>query len=87
MACGLPVVATRSGGLAEVLVEGEEALLVPAGAPERLAAALVELAQDGRRRLEMGLASRHAAVERFDWERVVDRVEEAYRAAIAGRAA
>ncbi len=46
MASGLPVAATRHGGIPEAVVHGETGLLVPEHAPEELAAAMLELAGD-----------------------------------------
>lgn len=46
MACGIPVVATRSGGPESIVVDGESGLLVPAGSPADLAAAVRRLLDD-----------------------------------------
>ncbi|MHB8571667.1 MAG: glycosyltransferase family 4 protein [Candidatus Dormibacteria bacterium] len=82
MACGLPLVATRAGGVPEVVREGQEALLVPPGDPPALAEALTRLALDPGLCRAMGAGNRAAAVARYDWERVVDQVEAAYREAL-----
>ncbi len=57
MACGKPIVATRVGGPEEILQDGSGGILVPAGNPEALAAAMRELIQDRTLRESMG---RHA---------------------------
>jgi glycosyltransferase involved in cell wall biosynthesis len=72
MAVGTPVVATRVGGLAEVVEDGVTGRLVPAGAPDELAAAVVDVLG---RRDEMGRAARERA-GRFFTDRYVERVEE-----------
>ncbi len=54
MAMGLAVVATRVGGVPEMLRDGEEGLLVPPGAPKPLAAAIRELLEDPTRRSRLG---------------------------------
>jgi glycosyltransferase involved in cell wall biosynthesis len=55
MACGTPVVAVPSGGAADYLVDGENALLVPAGDSAALAATIRRLGDEGlRRRLVAG---------------------------------
>jgi glycosyltransferase involved in cell wall biosynthesis len=64
MALGLPAVATRVGGVPEVVTDGEDALLVPPGDPGALAAALSRLAADGDLRDRLSRGARRAA-ERF----------------------
>ncbi|GIU89482.1 MAG: hypothetical protein KatS3mg010_0581 [Acidimicrobiia bacterium] len=61
LALGLPVVATDVGGVAELCRPGREALLVPAGRPDRLASELVVLARDPARRRELGASARTRA--------------------------
>jgi len=56
MLCGVPVVAAASGGLRELVRDGENGLLVPAGDPKALAAAVVRVLYD--RELAQGLADR-----------------------------
>jgi glycosyltransferase involved in cell wall biosynthesis len=71
MAVGTPVVATRTGGLPEVVRDGVTGRLVAPGDPPGLAAAVLEVLS---RREEMGAAARvHAS--RFDIDRYVQRVE------------
>ena len=75
MAVGTPVVATRVGGLAEVVDDGVTGLLVEPGDPEALAAAIVQVL--GRREA-MGAAARQAA-RRFGADAYADRVEALIR--------
>lgn len=58
MACGLPVVATRVGGIPEFVTHMKEGLLVPPEDPETLRAAVVDLLRDEARYLEMSRAAR-----------------------------
>lgn len=76
--CGLPVVASRFGGFPEVLQDGVTGLLVPPQDPPALAVALRELLADRERRQKMGRAGRQWVREKFHWDRVVERVLEAY---------
>lgn len=63
LACGRPVVATAAGQMAEVLTDGEDALLVPGRDPEALAEAVARLAMDPGLGRRIGSAGR-ALVER-----------------------
>jgi len=71
MAAGTPVVATRVGGLAEVVGDGETGRLVAPGNPDELAAAVLEVL---RHRERMGAAARERA-RRFGADAYADRVE------------
>jgi len=68
MAAGLPVVASRVGGLAEQVVEGETGVLVEPGDPEDLARALDRLVADIELRRSLGAAGRARAEQAFDLE-------------------
>jgi len=75
MAAGIPVVATHVGGIPDLIVDGENGLLVPPGQPGALAAALARLIEDAGERTRMGLAGRRRALERHDLDaRVPDLV-------------
>jgi glycosyltransferase involved in cell wall biosynthesis len=81
MAAGLPVVATRVGGLPELIRDGVDGCLVDPSA-EAIAAALGALLSDARRRREIGIAARRSAIERFGLERVAQTVEDVYAAVL-----
>jgi N-acetyl-alpha-D-glucosaminyl L-malate synthase BshA len=84
MASEVPVIGTRSGGLPEVVVDGETGYLLPVGDVEAMATqALTILTNDGLRR-RMGAAARELAVSRFDVARVVPQYREMYERVIAG---
>jgi glycosyltransferase involved in cell wall biosynthesis len=78
MAMGKAVVATTTGGLPEVVAQGENGLLVPPGDVESLAAAVVSLLQDPVRREQMGLCGKARAQERFSLDASVMRMEQFY---------
>lgn len=85
MACAAPVVATATGGIPEVVVEGETGLLVaPADDPaifaERLAAAIIELLGDPQRARALGEAGRARVLEHFTWQAVAERTAALYEA-------
>jgi glycosyltransferase involved in cell wall biosynthesis len=79
MASGKPAVACGVGGVPEVVEDGGSGLLVPPRAPARLAEALIRLLRDADLRRSMGARGRRLCEERYDWEMVVDRMEEVYR--------
>ena len=92
MACEVPVVATATGGIPEVVADGETGLLVPieqvedgTGTPldpsrfeADIAARLSEVVGDPARAKEMGLAGRRRAVEQFSWPAVATRTLDLY---------
>jgi len=68
MACGVPVVATRFGGPAEVITHGENGFLVDPTDTEELARAIEVLVCDPELRREMGHRARRIVEERYSWE-------------------
>jgi phosphatidylinositol alpha-1,6-mannosyltransferase len=69
-ACGLPVIGARSGGIPDVVADGETGLLVNADKPDEVVAAIGRLLKDGKLARRLGNEGR-ARVERFqNWDRV-----------------
>jgi glycosyltransferase involved in cell wall biosynthesis len=83
-AAGKPIVASRIGGLTDVVAEGETGLLVTPGSREELAAAMRRLIGDGELRGRMGDAARER-VKQFGPDAVVPLFEDAYELALAAR--
>lgn len=83
MSCGTPVVATRAGGVGEVVEHGVSGLLSGIDDLEGFAANLAELLFDHARARAMGEVARRQAVERFARERVVERYVDLYRRVLA----
>lgn len=78
-ACGIPVVATRVGGTAELVVEGETGLLVDSGASAQLRAALEALRDDAEQREKMGRRARaHIEGSGLTWTANASLLEELY---------
>lgn len=84
MACGLPVIASRAGGLPEVVVEDETGLLVPVGDAAALAVAIRALAGDPERARALGAAGRRRVEQEFSVERMLERVARVYREVLEG---
>lgn len=74
MAAGLPVVASRTGHLAELVEDGRTGLIVPPDAPRALADALSELAAGGDAARAMGAAGRARVLADHTWAGVAERV-------------
>jgi len=97
MACGIPVVASATGGIPEVVVDGETGYLVQfeqledgTGTPvdpdsfvADLRDALVRMVSDPERAKEMGQASRRRAAEHFSWTSIAERTLEVYRTVLS----
>jgi alpha-maltose-1-phosphate synthase len=78
MACGTAVVGSRTGGIPEVVADGETGLLVPPGEPEPLAVALNALITDPDRAAAMGQAGRKRAVTEFGWAAIAAQTAALY---------
>jgi glycosyltransferase involved in cell wall biosynthesis len=77
MACALPVVASRTGGIPEVVEDGVSGILVAPGDADDLARALIALERDPERRRRLGVAAR-ARAEAFDVGATVRALESVY---------
>jgi len=84
LAAGCPVVATRVGGVPDVVRDGVDGFLAEVGDVETLARHLAELAADPERRRQMGESGRARVLTRYSVERLVDDVDALYRRLLAG---
>ena len=84
MASGLPVVATRVGGVPEIVHHGETGFLVDRDDPNALAAALVELLKNSRLRREMGRRARAYIEENHCLRRLPEYLAELYERTLRG---
>jgi glycosyltransferase involved in cell wall biosynthesis len=78
MASGVPVLASRCGGVPELVEDGVTGRLVPRLDLDALVSALREMLQDPRRLRQMGQAARLRAERLLTWERSAQRLERAY---------
>jgi glycosyltransferase involved in cell wall biosynthesis len=86
LASAVPVVATRVGVVPEVLEDGTTALLVPAGEPVPLGAAIERLLRDAPLRKRLGAAGAALVRERFSGARLAKRLTALYRSLSVGSA-
>jgi glycosyltransferase involved in cell wall biosynthesis len=82
MAAGLPVVATRAGGIPEIVDDGATGLLVPPGDAAALARAVSALLADPAARRALGEAGRRRAGERFSTAAWLGRLQRVYGEAL-----
>ena len=78
MACGTGVAGSRTGGIPEVVADGETGLLVPPDDPPALAEALNALLRDPARARAMGQAGRKRAIAEFGWPAIAAQTAELY---------
>ncbi len=82
-ACGLPQITTRESG--DVVVDGQNGVIIPPEDSDAIAAALQQLHRDRDLCLRLGSAGRQRVVENFTWEHFGRRLLEAYRLAMSRR--
>ena len=85
MACGVPVLASASGGVPELIEDGVTGRLVPRLDPPALARALRELCGDPAHLQEMGRAARARAERLLTWARSAERLERLYLGLLAAQ--
>ncbi|MEP7337633.1 MAG: N-acetyl-alpha-D-glucosaminyl L-malate synthase BshA [Acidobacteriota bacterium] len=87
MACEVPVIATNTGGLPEVVIDGENGYLVSLGDTQTIAERAIEILSDEKKQRAMGRRGREWAVEQFNTERVIPQYERLYERVMDGSAA
>ena len=85
MACGLPCIATRVGGVVEILDDGKAGVLVAPRDADGLAAAIQALAADPIRRRSLGQLACERVRRRYSLERMIRRYDLLYRHVAAGK--
>jgi len=83
MSMGRPIIASRIGGLSDIVVDGETGFLVPPGDPHELRKAIQCLLDDPVRRERMGKMAKQRVVE-FQAKSVVSRIEQVYQELLEG---
>lgn len=87
LACGVPVIASRAGGIPEVVRDGETGVLCEVGDVDGMADAAARLLRDRREWEVMSAAAAVDARTRFSLEPIVSRYEASYRSALNGSSA
>jgi glycosyltransferase involved in cell wall biosynthesis len=85
LAAGRPVVATRVGGIPEIVRDGETGLLVPPEDPEALAGAIVRMLSDSALASRLGAGGAKLVREHFTLDRMVEGNERVYREILTER--
>jgi N-acetyl-alpha-D-glucosaminyl L-malate synthase BshA len=85
MACEVPVIASRVGGVPEVVTDGETGFLSAVGDVEKMAADAAKLLADSTLRREMGKRARESAVSRYSTDIVIPKYIEFYNRVLAGK--
>lgn len=83
MSCGIPVVASRAGGIPEIVRDGVDGILVATGDDQALRAALQRLAGDITLRRAMGASARARVLDRFTLRHCAERMVSVYAKACA----
>jgi glycosyltransferase involved in cell wall biosynthesis len=79
MAAGKPVVATKVGGIPEIVVHGETGILIPPRDTDALAIAIIDLLQNKLKAKNMGEAGRIRAGKRFSIYKMIEKTENLYQ--------
>jgi len=87
MACGAPLVASAIGQIEQIVVDGQNGLLVPPGDLGALANALRRLLQDPKLRAYLGQAARRDAVHKHSWDNYIRRLEDVYTTVLSRQTA
>ena len=84
MSCGVPVVASRVGGLPEVVDHGKTGYLLSVGDARAMAEAAIGIVTNDDLRKTMGAAARAHAIEKFHVDAITRRYEQVYERLVAG---
>ncbi|PVX26593.1 MAG: hypothetical protein CW691_00900 [Candidatus Bathyarchaeum sp.] len=78
MSCAKPVIASNSGGPAEIIKNEKTGLLVPPAQPEILATKINELLDDQTKIKQMGANARKTVIEKYSWEKIGEKYHALY---------
>lgn len=86
MILGLPCISTFVGGVGSLLQDGEEGILIQDGDPWAMAGAILEMANNKERAMQLGKKARKIALKRHDKDRIVNDLIKVYESIISTRA-
>jgi glycosyltransferase involved in cell wall biosynthesis len=78
MSCGKPVIATSSGGMPEIVQDGEVGYIVPKRNERLLAEKIITLVNNKDLAAEIGMKARDRVIAEFTWGKVVSRLGKVY---------
>jgi L-malate glycosyltransferase len=84
MSCEVPVVATRAGGIGEVIQDGVQGYLTAIDEWDKLGGYCIQLIRNGSQRRQMAIAARSRVIEKFSMKRMVEELEGVYRGVLNG---
>jgi len=84
MSTGLAIVATRTGGLPQIVHDGQTGLLVPPADAHQMAQACIRLLRDPGWARRLGRNARAMVCAQYDWLRIAERTVAAYESVLAG---
>lgn len=85
LACEVPVIVTRVGGLPEVVRNGENGYLVNLGDIQTMAERAIEILSDEKKQRQMGRQGRAWAIEQFNTEKVIPQYENLYERVVSNQ--
>lgn len=75
---GKPLIATTTGGLGEVCIDGDTGISVPVFSPDSVASAVLAMKEDPLLRRRFGEKAKNLVAERFTFQKTLDQMEEVY---------
>jgi len=84
-ACGRPIIASRVGGLPEVVLDGQTGIMVKSQNVDSLVAAMEYMLENPQERVRMGLAGREFVLKHYDFQDNVTQMEQVYKTLIKSR--
>ena len=76
--CAIPVIASKVGGLPEVVVDGKTGYLVPPGDASAIASKIIKLIEEPSLRQQLGKEGRRFVLENYEWNSCAKKMEEIY---------
>lgn len=78
MSLGIPIIASNTGGIPEVVTTGKSGLLVEAGKPQAISVAIIAMLRDPKRAKDMGELAREEVKIKFNMSDFIDEMEQVY---------